>query len=408
MECSVSVKDRITAHLGRYRTVDLRDKYNLPWDITQDGIASSLGITRAHASLELKKLRETGIVDEMQVHVKGGKVKRKCYSLTPIGMETADRIVSDAQQKGIDVFSFIDVKKQDPSIILDSLKENERFCMGCACTLRIPVHRDLLPNRGFDSLPVDFTGKTALSDTLKKNILSLAAPEELRAWNSYAADCWLDHLKELGGDEINMIHERLYHLVNAGRMTDACRLVSNNIHELISTATDDLCETLQKISPFPEKYAADVLSARIETDMDTNDVDDMKESIALLEPYEHDLSVMYSSDLAYATGDRKEAMTILRNMDLSDPLVNIRIAKLMYEDGEYEGAKMILNSLGGINTIGRVDVAVERFILLAYVDRAEGRDADAYAHLMKARASLPDRGKRRVDIILESMGLQNV
>ena len=58
MDYIISVKDKIVAHLFRNRHVNPNDIYNLPWDITQDGIASSLGITRAHASIELKRLKE--------------------------------------------------------------------------------------------------------------------------------------------------------------------------------------------------------------------------------------------------------------------------------------------------------------------------------------------------------------
>ena len=212
----------------------------------------------------------------------------------------------------------------------------------------------------------------------------------------------MDHVKELG-DDTNMLHERLYHLVNAGRIIDACRLVSSHMHELISTTTDDLCETLQSLYPIPEKYIKDVISTRIEADIDTNDLKDVKKCIEILEGSDTNLAKMYSSDLAYINGDRKRAMEILDSMDLRDPMVNIRIARLMFEDGEYKGARIILNSIKGICDIGRVDIAVEKFILLARIDKAEGKDSDCYAHLMKARASVPEKGKRRIDLLIHSM-----
>ena len=50
-----------------------------------------------------------------------------------------------------------------------------------------------------------------------------------------------------------------------------------------------------------------------------------------------------------------------------------------------------------------MDIAVEKFILLARIDKAEGKDSDCYAHLMKARASVPEKGKRRIDLLIHSM-----
>ena len=402
MDYIISVKDKIVAHLFRNRHVNPNDIYNLPWDITQDGIASSLGITRAHASIELKRLKESAMVDEKQAHIKGGKVRRKCYMLTPLGLDHAKNILEKAESNNVDIYSMIDMKRQDPAMLLEGMTDADRYCLGCACTIRIPLHKSLLPNGGFSTMPLDVTGRTAISDLLRKNVLSVATPDELLSWHSFAADCWLDHVKELG-DDTNMLHERLSHLVNAGRIIDACRLVSSHMHELISTTTDDLCETLQSLYPIPEKYIKDVISTRIEADIDTNDLKDVKKCIEILEGSDTNLAKMYSSDLAYINGDRKRAMEILDSMDLRDPMVNIRIARLMFEDGEYKGARIILNSLKGICDIGRVDIAVEKFILLARIDKAEGKDSDCYAHLMKARASVPEKGKRRIDLLIHSM-----
>ncbi len=404
MEYNISVKDKVIAHLYRNRYVDTNDIYNLPWDITQDGIAVSLGITRAHASIELKKLKEASMVDEKQAHVKGGKVKRKCYMLTPLGREFAERTLERAEMNDVDIFSMIDMKRQDASALLESLSEKDRYSLGCACALRIPVPKGLLPNEGFPTLPLDITGKSSICDLLRRKVINHASPEELMAWHSFAADCWLDHYDELG-DDTTMVHERLYHLVSAGRMMDACKLVSNHVYELISTTTDDLCETMQMLHPIPERFAKDVISVRIEADMDSSDIGDARECIRMLEPIDAESAMIYSSDLAYINGDVSEAMGILESMDLRNPMVNIRIAKMMFENGETEGAKMILNSLTGIYETGRIDVAVERFLLLARIDKTEGDDESCYCHLMKARASVPDKGKRRVDLLIRSMGL---
>ena len=50
----VTVKERILLHLSKFSAVQPGQEYNVPFDLTQDGIAVVAGITRAHASLDLK------------------------------------------------------------------------------------------------------------------------------------------------------------------------------------------------------------------------------------------------------------------------------------------------------------------------------------------------------------------
>ena len=62
---AVTVGERILVHLsGFLRHVDA---YECPVDMTQDGIAAALSISRAHVALELKRLRSTGRSEERRV-----------------------------------------------------------------------------------------------------------------------------------------------------------------------------------------------------------------------------------------------------------------------------------------------------------------------------------------------------
>ena len=89
---NLSVKQRMVVHLERYKSVNPNEEYNLPWEMTQDGIATALLISRAHTSIELKNLRDKGLVMEWLAHVRGGRNKRKVYSLTKIGIKEAEKI----------------------------------------------------------------------------------------------------------------------------------------------------------------------------------------------------------------------------------------------------------------------------------------------------------------------------
>ena len=56
----------------------------LPWEVCQPGIAEGVGVSRAHASLELLYLIEEGIVGEKLAHVEGSHKRRKVYYLTEV------------------------------------------------------------------------------------------------------------------------------------------------------------------------------------------------------------------------------------------------------------------------------------------------------------------------------------
>jgi len=104
MAQTLTVAEKILYHLTPY--VKAEEKYEVPFDITQDGIAQSCGISRAHAAIELKKLREFDLIVEKLSHVKRAKSRRKVYFLTQIGKDRAAKIVehvrSGAADAGVD------------------------------------------------------------------------------------------------------------------------------------------------------------------------------------------------------------------------------------------------------------------------------------------------------------------
>ncbi len=95
----LTVSERILFHLNNY--VKFEDKYEVPFDVTQDGISQACSISRAHAAIELKKLKATGVVDEKLSHVRRGKSRRKVYSLTPLGKAKAVDISQYVKDNGI-------------------------------------------------------------------------------------------------------------------------------------------------------------------------------------------------------------------------------------------------------------------------------------------------------------------
>ena len=55
---SLSVKQKALIFLNKYKNHDKSDIYNTPWELTQDGVASAICVSRAHASIVLNQLKD--------------------------------------------------------------------------------------------------------------------------------------------------------------------------------------------------------------------------------------------------------------------------------------------------------------------------------------------------------------
>lgn len=100
MSQALTVGERILFHLYQY--VKFEDKYESPFDVTQDGIAQSCGISRAHAAIELKKLKESNQLVERLSHVRRARSRRKVYFLTQEGKARAAKIVEHVKTQNIE------------------------------------------------------------------------------------------------------------------------------------------------------------------------------------------------------------------------------------------------------------------------------------------------------------------
>jgi tetratricopeptide (TPR) repeat protein len=99
MAGELTVSERILYHLNNY--VKYEDKYEAPFDVTQDGISQACSISRAHAAIELKRLKASGIVDETLKHVRKGKARRKVYFLTTSGKSKAADVLQYVRDNSI-------------------------------------------------------------------------------------------------------------------------------------------------------------------------------------------------------------------------------------------------------------------------------------------------------------------
>jgi len=112
MAGELTVSERVLYHLINY--IKYEDKYEAPFDVTQDGISQACAISRAHAAIELKKMRAAGIVDERLSHVRRGKARRKVYFLTFDGKARAANVIQYVKDN--DITPMVDATKVSPDL----------------------------------------------------------------------------------------------------------------------------------------------------------------------------------------------------------------------------------------------------------------------------------------------------
>lgn len=95
----VTVGERIVVHLSGF--LRHHDAYEVPPEMTQDGIGAALGISRAHVALELKRLKAAGKVEERMAHVASARTRRKVYALAPAGQDVARRMREYARTRTV-------------------------------------------------------------------------------------------------------------------------------------------------------------------------------------------------------------------------------------------------------------------------------------------------------------------
>lgn len=76
---AITIGERIVEYLEGLPVGELTTKDPWPVDATQDGIASSLGLSRAHVALELKRLLGKRLVETTKAHVQPDGTRRKVY-----------------------------------------------------------------------------------------------------------------------------------------------------------------------------------------------------------------------------------------------------------------------------------------------------------------------------------------
>ena len=89
----LTIQEKILLHLAAF--TPSREAYTVPREVTQAGMAGSLGIRVAHASREVRKLVEAQLVEERDAAVQGARRHQKAYFLTPPGVQASAKLKAE-------------------------------------------------------------------------------------------------------------------------------------------------------------------------------------------------------------------------------------------------------------------------------------------------------------------------
>lgn len=393
MPSSLTVGERIVLYLVRYQK--MIDSFDVPIDVSQDGIAGSLGISRAHAAIELKKLKDAGEVVERLAHIKRGKTKRKVYFLSKEGEVKAARIEGFAKQEGIEIGPMIDIRRSRGQDLYASLSDDLKPILAGAAVFRKPFKRGALPDASAMILPVDREGMVGIPPEVRQSILKMLAPDELRRHHSRAADYWLSM-----GD----YRERLFHLLESGRRKEAEMLVTSKGMLLLNHVDQDLLDLVSRLESPSEKGAARVRRVQGEVALLTHDLtycqaicEEMKASLDRQERFE---GLLLEGRLHRQRGELNQAMlsfdaaaTISEGAKV--PANEIERADTWLALGDPQSAMKTLEGLtrsGGLND----PEMIERAYLLfgqCYLNVRNGNEALKYISKSMAMTKSEDRRK---------------
>ena len=374
---NVTIRERTLLHLSRFPNMNPNEIFNVPFDLTQDGIASILGISRAHASLELKKLKEAGRADDWLAHIKGIGSKRKAYYLLPDGFAEAEQLKKRFESSGIMIDALLDMKRCDPDVMWESLSTKDRETFGLACVFRVSIPRKTLPETNTGVIPSDFFGMISISDNVREKYLSVVDPKKTATWHSRAADWWMDYDDD---------QERLFHLVKAGRNTEACKLLVKRSEEFLGNPNEDLFTIVKDIVIIP-KYTESIYSIRSKLAIECNDAKDALDCAAVLDAFSGDEPTLIRAEADIISGHTEKALASASKIfeEKESARSALIVAKCLFIMERWDDADAFLGSAyKAISTDGNVTRIDEILFLRAGIAYRRGKIDETLSYLNKA------------------------
>lgn len=249
----MTVGERIVLHLSQYSRH--RESFQCPEEVTQKGISENLDISRAHAAIELKRLREMGEVEERVAHVTKAKTRRKVYFLNLRGENRAREMRDYAKEKKVRIVDPSgEFEVLEGQMALNVLKAD--FCLGEA-----KAYEMVLTNNEID-----------LTYLIKEEIVQI--PEEKEAEHFYGRQEELQYFKNWYDEKEPRIVIVLG-LPGIGKTTLVRRIASlfegpSFFHSVKEWDTPEL--VLGSLSAFLENQGKKRLKSKMQSFLDWNEV----------------------------------------------------------------------------------------------------------------------------------------
>ncbi len=392
----VPVKDRILLHLSNFTNVPEGQEYNVPFDLTQDGIARVTGITRSHASLDLKRLGDVGMVVSWQARQKGVRTRRLVYAITQPGLDKVRHIREKLDAAGIDPSVILDMKRCDPEVKWNSLSPRDRETFGRASVFRVPVPREIFPPTDTGALPADISGMILVPPEVAKVYLQKIPADEVAKWHGWAADWWMEQ---------GNIQERLYHLISAGRNLEAVKYAVRHRDEFMFNPNEDLLRLLHLLK-VPKEYEEDVYWMTSQVAVACKAVDSAKACQKSLEKCRSSYAAVVEAQLAMIKGnyDKAYELASVSYHDLRLPLTAVMMAQICLSDGNYEKAdKLAVKASDAMHEIGDAKDIDSILKIRAEIAYRKGNLDDTRMLLGKAMAAAPEYKKGSYKNLLRAL-----
>jgi tetratricopeptide (TPR) repeat protein len=379
MATPITVGERIVLHLARYSKNQV--DFDVPFEVSQDGIGEALRISRAHAAIELKKLKEAGTVTERISHIRAGTVKRKVYFLTQAGEEKARNLKDFATRQGIEIMPLLDLRMCKGEELWTQLNPELRSLLAKSVVFRKPFKRSALPQANVNLLPEDREGMVDMPPSLRLSVPPLMDRPTLKEAHSFAADYWLEE-----GDYV----ERLHHLLEAERSLEAQMLVVNHGRRLSRNCGPELLGSLRSMQQVLPRYAREVRWVKGQVALRTGDhgygLQVADEMLMTGDGDEMLDGLMLKGGLLLRQGNAKEALDNLNEVakQRPSPLLDCDIAMGLCLSDRQEEAVRMLAPIGRQSGPQDPDLLEEVYSRKAEVLVHAGRREEALANYSKA------------------------
>jgi len=286
------------------------------------------------------------------------------------------------EASGIAVDALLDMKRCDPGIMWESLSAKDKETFGLACVFRVPIPRKTLPETNTGVIPADFYGMTCISDAVREKYLSLADPEKAKVWHSRAADWWMDNDEDNDNEQ-----ERLYHLVKAGRNTEACKYTLRNSEKFIENPNEDLLAIVKEMTVIP-KYTESVYNVRAKIALECGDAADAFVCAEILAASPTNDADMIRAEAYMLSGEAEKGFVLASSLFDKEPSSKAALvaAKCLFKLKRYDEASALLASSCEVLSDNNDATSIDEILMLrAGIAYDRGKTDESLSYLSKAR-----------------------